>query len=88
VLVVEVLSDSTESYDRGRKFGFYRSIPTLREYLLVDAQRVSAERYLKNESGIWELHESPGLEGKLQLASINCSFPLAELYEGTEDLLQ
>lgn len=88
VLVVEVLSASTESYDRGRKFGFYRSIPTLREYLLVDAQRVSAERYLKNESGIWELHDSPGLAGTLHLASINCSFPLDELYEGTEDVTQ
>ena len=86
VLVVEVLSNSTESYDRGRKFGFYRSIPTLREYLLVDSQRVSAERYLKNESGIWELHDSPGLGGALRLDSIDCELLLSDLYEGTEDL--
>jgi Uma2 family endonuclease len=86
VLVVEVLSESTESYDRGRKFGFYRSIPPLREYLLVDSQRIHAERYLKNESGIWELHDSSGLEGHLHLSSVNFDLPLAELYEGTEDL--
>jgi Uma2 family endonuclease len=52
VLLVEVLSDSTESYDRGRKFGFYRSIPSLREYILVDSQRITVEKYLKNESGL------------------------------------
>jgi Uma2 family endonuclease len=86
ILIIEVLSDSTESYDRGRKFGFYRSIPTFREYLLVDAQRVNAELYRKNEAGLWELHESPDLDGTLQLASIQFDLPLRDLYEGTEDL--
>jgi Uma2 family endonuclease len=86
VLIVEVLSGSTESYDRGRKFGFYRSIPSLREYLLLDSQRVMAEKYLKNDAGLWELHESPGLSGAVQLASVGVDLPLQEVYEGTEDL--
>ncbi len=86
VLIVEVLSGSTESYDRGRKFGFYRSISFLCEYLLVDSQRVIAERYLKNEAGLWELHESPGLSGVVQLASVGVDLPLQEVYDGTEDL--
>ncbi len=86
VLLVEVLSGSTESYDRGRKFGFYRSIPSLREYLLVDSQRIVAEKYLKNESGLWELHESPGLSGVVQLTSIRFDLPLQQVYEDTEEL--
>jgi Uma2 family endonuclease len=86
VLIVEVLSGSTESYDRGRKFGFYRSIPSLREYLLVDSQRVIAERYLKNGAGLWELHESPGLSGVVQLTSVDVDLPLQDVYDGTEDL--
>jgi len=86
VLIIEVLSDSTESYDRGRKFGFYRSIPTFREYLLVNAQRANAELYRKNEAGLWELHESPGLAGSQHLSSVHFDLSLRDLYEGTEDL--
>lgn len=86
VLIVEVLSASTESYDRGRKFGFYRSIPSLHEYLMVDAQIINAELYRKKEAGLWELHESPGQDGALWLTAILFDLALRDLYEGTEDL--
>lgn len=61
ILIVEVLSDSTEAYDRGEKFGHYRHLPSLREYLLVSQRRPRLESYRKNEQGIWMLSEAgPG----------------------------
>lgn len=61
VLIVEVLSDSTEAYDRGQKFSHYRQIPSLREYLLVAQTEPRLEAYAKNEAGRWELAEAgPG----------------------------
>ncbi|HSO84068.1 Uma2 family endonuclease [Thiocapsa sp.] len=53
--IVEVLSDSTEAYDRGDKFAYYRSIPSLQAYLLLSQQRVSAELFLRQPSGDWLL---------------------------------
>lgn len=68
-LIVEVLSDSTEAYDRGEKFGHYRRIPTLREYLLVSQRAPRLEAYAKNPEGAWVLREAgPGEE--LVLSSI------------------
>lgn len=49
--IVEVLSESTEAYDRGEKFHFYRSIPTLDEYILIDSRRIAAEVFQKNQQG-------------------------------------
>lgn len=57
VLVVEVLSDSTEAYDRGAKFEAYRKLPSLREYVLVDPDGKKIESFRLNEAGLWELHE-------------------------------
>jgi Uma2 family endonuclease len=67
LLLVEVLSDSTEAYDRGQKFAHYRRIPSLREYLLVSQQRPHLELYRKTESGRWELLEATAGES-LELA--------------------
>jgi Uma2 family endonuclease len=61
VLLVEVLSESTEAYDRGGKAAHYRRIPSLREYLLVDPRERVAEVQRRNEQGVWEIHEArPG----------------------------
>lgn len=68
-LIVEVLSDSSEAYDRGEKFAHYRRIPSLREYLLVSQRERRLELYRKNEQGRWELFEAgPGTA--LPLASL------------------
>ena len=69
VLIVEVLSDSTEAYDRGEKFGHYRHLPSLREYLLVSQHRPKLESYRKNEQGIWMLSEA-GAGETLTLAAL------------------
>ena len=68
-LIVEVLSESTEAYDRGQKFSHYRQIPSLREYLLVSQHEPRLEAYAKNEAGRWELAEA-GPGERLALSSL------------------
>jgi Uma2 family endonuclease len=58
ILIVEVLSDSTEAYDRGEKFAHYRRLPSLREYLLVSQREARLESYYKNAEGKWVLEEA------------------------------
>jgi Uma2 family endonuclease len=61
ILIVEVLSESTEAYDRGEKFAHYRRLPSLREYLLVSSGEPRLESYARNAAGEWVLHEAgPG----------------------------
>ena len=57
VTLIEVLSDGTEDYDRGRKFQRYRKIPTFQEYILINSQAVDIEVWRKNELGLWTLKE-------------------------------
>jgi Uma2 family endonuclease len=76
---VEVLSESTEGYDRGKKFRNYRSIATFREYVLVAQDGVSVERYTRGDDGVWSLHES-GAGERLVLASIGCEIAVDEIY--------
>jgi Uma2 family endonuclease len=80
-LLVEVLSPSTEAYDRGRKFKHYRSIESLREYLLVASDRVQAELYTRQPDGRWLLTSADRLEDSLDLESIGCRLALMDLYE-------
>ena len=78
VLLVEVLSASTESFDRGQKFEFYRSIASLQEYALVAQDRVSVEVFRKNDEGHWVLYEAE--EGTIEMASVGCTLKLDDLY--------
>lgn len=78
-VLFEVLSESTEGYDRGKKFRNYRSIATFREYVLVAQDTVSVERYTRGEDGVWSLHES-GARERLVLASIGCEIAVDEIY--------
>ncbi len=80
-LIVEVLSDSTETYDRGDKFALYRQIPSLREYLLVSQGQVRMELYRRGEDGRWTLTEYAGLEDRIPLESLDCTLALAEIYD-------
>lgn len=84
-IIVEVLSKSTGSYDRGEKFQLYRSIPSLEEYVLIDSQRIAAEVFRKSEQGFWSLmSESYTLEGSIELASIGLTLPMRDIYDQTE----
>lgn len=80
VLIVEVLSRSTERYDRGQKFAFYRSIPSLREYVLVSQRQKLVEVFRKNEEGLWVLHEYDTERGAVVLEAVGCTLDLDALY--------
>lgn len=79
-LLVEVLSPSTEAYDRGAKFAHFRRLPSLREYVLVAQDRARVERYFRNGE-IWELTELDGMDAALGLASVPGAIPLARIYD-------
>ncbi len=81
-LLVEVLSPSTSLYDRSDKFMLYRQVPSLRQYLTLDAQSVHAELYTLDELGRWVLTETRDLAAVLDLSRIGCQVPLAEVYAG------
>jgi Uma2 family endonuclease len=79
-LIIEVLSPSTEAYDRGRKFEHYRSVASVSEYLMVASDRISAELFTRQPGG-WLLTAAGRLEDSIELASIGCSLKLGDLYE-------
>ena len=83
-LICEVLSDSTEAYDRGDKFAIYRQIPSLREYLLVSQHRVQVELYSRGGDGRWTLTDFSALPDSVPLASVGCTLSLAEVYDKVE----
>jgi Uma2 family endonuclease len=80
-LIIEVLSDSTESYDRGKKFRSYRTIDSLSEYLLIAQDEYGIEQYIKQPDGRWLLSEARSLNGQVELISINCTLSLKEIYD-------
>jgi Uma2 family endonuclease len=80
-VVVEVLSPTTEAYDRGRKFGYYRACPTIQEYVLIDSQQPLVEIYRRARENLWTLYAF-GTGGQVYLASLDVSFLLDDLYEG------
>jgi len=79
-VLIEVLSPSTEAYDRGGKFVHYRKIESLREYLVVSQDQPRIERYARQEGG-WILTEAEGLEGIVTLDAIGCTLALREVYD-------
>ena len=79
-LIAEVLSPSTEGYDRGKKFEAYRTLTSLREYLLISQERPHVEHYSKQDDGSWLLREASGLEGVVQIGRMKVRIELAELY--------
>jgi Uma2 family endonuclease len=81
LLIMEVLSQSTQDYDRGTKFNYYRSIPELREYILVDQYSLKIEQFSKNNQGQWMLTEYETEEKTLSLESLNLQLNITDIYE-------
>jgi Uma2 family endonuclease len=79
--VVEILSPSTEAYDRGFKSSQYRTIPSLQEYALVSQVEPRVEVYRRGAPGEWLLSEFVGLDAVCHLASLGCQVPLTDIYE-------
>jgi Uma2 family endonuclease len=84
LIILEVLSNSTKSYDRTDKFRFYRSIPDLKEYVMVEQNEYYIEQYAKNTEGQWVLTEYDSQQAILSLQSIEFQLPLIDIYEGID----
>jgi Uma2 family endonuclease len=82
-LVIEVLSPSTESRDRGAKFFGYQNLPSLQEYVLVSQEAILVEVFRKEQSGHWHYEVLQSLEAALKLESVAYSGTLGEWYEDT-----
>jgi Uma2 family endonuclease len=79
-LLVETLSPTTESYDRGEKFARYRQIDTLREYLLAAQARPHVEHYVRQDDGSWRFVEADGLDAEIECPTLDATLPLSEIY--------
>jgi Uma2 family endonuclease len=83
-VVVEVLSESTENYDRGPKFKHYETVPSILEYVLVAQDRPLVERYVRQPDGTWPRTEFSGISQTFAFSTIPVQIPLAEIYRGVE----
>ncbi len=79
-LLVEVLSDGTEAFDRGKKFEHYRQIVTLQEYLLVSQKEPRIEQFIRQPGGRWLLNEAAGLEARVEVPSLRITLALAGIF--------
>jgi Uma2 family endonuclease len=84
VLLVEVLSPSTESHDRGFKSAQYRTLEGLQEYVLVSQTEARVETHRRQPGNQWLLIDSVGMDAVCELASVDCRVPLAEIYRKVE----
>ena len=80
-LIIEVLSDSTQAYDRGDKFSNYKSIPTLGEYLLIAQHRPHVSQFLRQTDGSWLNLEFNALDEVLKVVTLECELKLTEIYQ-------
>jgi len=83
-IVVEVLPDSTERYDRGRKLDLYREVPSLQEYVVVSQQQPLVETFLRQPQGAWLLNPWKEIDAAMRLHSVGMSIPLTEIYSGVK----
>ena len=80
-LIVEVLSESTEAYDRGEKFAYYKKLDSLQEYVLVAQDRVCVERFSRQKNGRWKAARYDSLDDVAELPAIGCRFAVREVYD-------
>ena len=80
-VIIEVLSKSTEGYDRGEKFAHYRRIESLSEYVLISQDKTRIEHYVRQPDNLWLMSELSQPHMKLDLPSIQCTLPIADVYD-------
>ena len=83
-VIVEVLSDSTEKYDRGKKSNHYRQMASLKELVLISQDYPHVERFTRQPHGDWLFHEDRDLSTHFELKSLNISIAMSELYRGVK----
>ena len=81
IAIAEILSDSTEKYDRGDKFRMYRTIPSFKEYLLISQTAMQVEKFSKNDNNQWVLSEYAEKDAKIAFDSFEFEISLEELYD-------
>ena len=80
-IIIEILSPSTERYDRGMKFQNYRTIDTLQDYILIAQDHHHIEHYIRQQNGQWLLEEVTNLDEEIHIQSIECMLRLDDVYE-------
>jgi len=80
-VIIEILSPSTEKYDRGLKFQHYRELGSLQEYILIAQDSPHIERFLRQDGGLWQFSDVTGTDAKIDLSSIDCTLHLSDVYE-------
>jgi len=80
-LIVEILSPTTERYDRGKKFQIYRKLASLEEYMLIAQESPRIERYHLQDDGTWTFTDVEGLDATMELPSVGCTLVLEEIYD-------
>ena len=88
VMIAEVLSKSTKSYDRDEKFAAYRTISSLQEYILIDQYTMHIEQYFKTDNNQWIFSEFTDGNINLNLASISCQMTLSDIYDKVDFNIQ
>ena len=82
--IVEVLSPSTERFDRGKKFAQYQQIETFRDYLLISQEEPRVEHFSRDDKGGWYYRSIVGLDGQVTIPSIGCTLLLSDVYDRVE----
>ena len=81
-VIIEILSPSTKDYDRGTKFTLYRSIPALKQYILVDSESVSIEIFCQSQLKSWSLEEFKSVDDTFSIQAIGINIRLSQIYNG------
>jgi Uma2 family endonuclease len=81
-VIIELLSKSTRNYDKGEKFTLYRDIDSLKEYILIDTEKIFVEKHIRNADNSWQLTDYRSLENSFIIETVNCSILLNDIYEG------
>jgi Uma2 family endonuclease len=86
MLIVEVLSKSTRGYDRGEKFMHYRTLPSFKEYVLIEQDEKKVELWFRSKENTWEITTVEGIEAIIFLNSIGVSVSMSDIYENIDEL--
>ena len=85
-LIIEVLSPSTERYDRTSKFRLYCQLPSFKEYMLIATDYPTVETFYRETEGYWHIGNAIGMDSNIHLKSIDCTIQLADIYKKVKDL--
>ena len=86
ILIVEVLSKGTKNYDRTDKFRYYRSVPSLKEYVIIYSDKPVVETFYRESDGLWRIGSASTLEDSIHLYSLDVNISMTQIFSKTEGL--